>query len=1285
MNPDSGSSINTCLRVISQFVQVFDTEDNNNNYGDDDDIHRSVKDRVHGIYDDLIFREFVDLLCQLSARFKPEDTEKMVDVEFKGLRPQLNSSSSTLDESWALRDISRSSMSMDAWQLRTLMRLHTMAHLRTGLSISSISMNYFANFGTQNLLLARNYATKSIFRPTSDESESRIESLLESFRDDIGSTYEWGGNEMTAYMAIMLIDSYITVVHHTHLDSSVTNLVMQLYRWVVKVTINRELSSGSARIATAKLLQRVADFDINFGDDDKQQTKAGLLLIKMLRDQDIGVKFHLAINIGATFLRFPFVDRIDVYHDMVENLESDEMFSEGFALRAYSLMQLALASDDIRRAAMVNLLELGKFASCKLIVESCFVQIADRLYQGGLANLFFQNSSQFICSWIDFDEDIYQFPFHAFGFPDFDTWTTGVKDELVSQLINADRWDDATNLFRRTDKFENILISCLPRIVSYYYLKTTGSERETCVSDRCKAALGSGLYQSTLISNFAKCLAILVERLDDKTLNGEDFASIGLVSSSSTLSLIALPDPGPSYPETRQPCFSMLNVITAIEQLRQTLKIPLKQVWDAPKTIFVVRHLVDEAITASDTTIVISSLRRIAFVLCIADSTVNAGYPFEMLLFGLRNFIDSPAACKTALQIVKFLLSQGESYIIGHPDRLRQIVTVLLPRLQALSSTVPENPHCVYDFYNWLAGLVQITSPGHDILNNTLLLLEFMNKAPESKTGSVGQMVERLVEEDSDLWSTKELQQFALDLLSSNTVVFNERLSSIARLTAHFLDSDSVRNYLESSKLWLGLGLGTISRDIRFSISEYKPKELFSMVSGADDSCSATIFGELCKFMRLDCNISGLLEQALRDVSNTPEYCIPKTSWSDQSLMIYLSSNHIPPKVDLPDRLQFPPPSEVEAWTNLAHGFASWYKGLACSLAQHLQAPLFLALVPALDFSLEFCQAVFPYLVDQYRIQKYYDGSITNIFNAILRTTSAAAQDYLRLIIRIILFLRERSAESHDKRRQPLIDEIDYLRAAGAAVTCKMYKTALMFLEIAGKQGLRQSDTLAQRILSDVYRGLDDPDMAYALTQNATRTWNDLLDVYKLHNERAMMNDLRRARLRTKVESGVIPSFDDDDLRAVADYVRQNGYPLKFEGIAESESNNKVDEHSSVSLYKSAWRLGIWDLPALPKSKDSDTLIYSVLYQLVRSKSPAQFFPVLNSAIIRTVDLLCHDRNPIDSSKAVLSLSMFANIAYLFSSSQSPIVAGKAWGDQISRNASYGRHNLDICDLANHM
>jgi hypothetical protein len=203
---------------------------------------------------------------------------------------------------------------------------------------------------------------------------------------------------------------------------------------------------------------------------------------------------------------------------------------------------------------------------------------------------------------------------------------------------------------------------------------------------------------------------------------------------------------------------------------------------------------------------------------------------------------------------------------------------------------------------------------------------------------------------------------------------------------------------------------------------------------------------------------------------------------------------------------------------------------------------------------------------------------------------------------------------------------------------------------------------------------LDDPDVSYALSQGVTRSWNQLIHVYELHHDLEAANDLRKARLRGKVELGIFPSAADGDLLAVADQIRQNGFPLNMTDIFDGADTSSYSQETP-DIYKSAWRLGNWDLPPVTTSSHPDSLIYTVLYELVQSNITDQFFTSLNSSITRAVDQFAGSLSSTGQNKMAVCLTMLADIFEIFTAPNSSMASGRAWAKKILTHAEYGRSN----------
>ena len=1212
------------------------------------------------------FRRFASVLFELFNEVTDDDPISEIGTGFKQVTSQTTFSASQLDQDWASRDLSRSSNFIQAWRIRLLKRLGFTLLGSNGLSTwlasaMQISPSIF-------VLVADQVST-----PLDDDEQSAAD-ILYTFKTQVASTYDWGGNEMTMNAAMALVMCYLGLANRLNPQSHLSTAVQQLYRWIVKVVIKRELSSPQARVKAVHLLQAVSSVDVMYGGNESIDTSSGSLQIKLLHDIDLGVQFYAAETVRQTFLAYPEADRVYVYRQIVDRLETDELNSEAFAMRAYTLMQLALASDDIRRAAMVNLLELGKFESSKGRVQSCFAYLAGQLYQGDSRKLFGQNCSQFIYSWIEFEEDIFQFPYHVFGFDDFKEWSATVQSELISQLINANRWDDASAIYKETN-FEDILAICLPHIVAdFRLLEADSSPASDLLLERCEAALGTELFRDILNSNFALSLSFIVERLDDRTLVEDEFES----HAWATFNTMQLPPLQPNYPEPPQPAFNMRKVVLAIETHRNSLQIPYQDVWSPANVVFIFRRLIDVCRQTSDKTVQKSYLRRIAFVLCVARSTILELYVLEAVLLGIARFASKVSVYREAMCIVKYLFTTGAPLLATHPNILKQVIPPLLATFQSLQDNAPDSQQFVnHECARWLLSTVKSYPCAGGDLENMRSLLEAFSNLPLTQPKTVGEIMKLLIEEDQLLWKQPVNFSFALRFLSTASVLDLESTAVLVELVGFFLHSNEPVQYDKQSKIWLGSAIGIVSKFSFVHLPEYRP--LFPTIfeqrhqDTATARQSAILLGVI-RFSHSHPEIAGMLEQAIRSTTATTAGEIGKAGFLEPTLKCLLSP-HVSTTSWLRPRPTLPDLSDVKAWTVVKISFDEWFNKFACAIANDLGPHLFPSLIDAIDSSSSFRMAIFPLLVYEHQDRNSGSSNIVNIFNGFLSRADSVNLDFLRLIIKVILSLRERPTKSSHRVNAQILNGIDFSHAAQAAISCRMHKTSLLFLELsidARKKKVTESD---YQILSNIYRDIQDPDLIYAVSKGMNRSWDQLLDVYKLHHDREGINDLRRARLRAKVELGVEVSPEDEDLCGVANLMRNDGFPLPPITFTAKALSQSSDDSMLNGIYGSAWRLGNWDLPPLLTSGDADILLYTLIEQLVRADSAKSLFDILDLSVIRSVDRLFDGSDTDQASKINMTLRMFADLRRMYCRQRAPLETGLEWGHQILEHARFGRYS----------
>jgi serine-protein kinase ATM len=1189
-----------------------------------------------------------------------------LDQGFKPSISRLPVSSVELEENWASRDISRFDSVVQPWRIRLSRHLYYTLHGDVG--FSSWLLDTISQSTSVFIVVAQ-----EVMRPFDKFSESAVD-LIQRFKTQIASTYDWGGNELTMNAAMSLILAYLHALKEPSTESELHNAILQLYRWIVKVVINRELSSSTARLSAARLLQKISSINHKLGDDEKRDTALDSQ-IKLLRDVDMEVRFWAADSAAIIFLSFPVSSRVSAYREIVDCLETDELHSEAFAMRAYTLMQLAIASDDIRRAALVNLLELGKFESCKGRVRSCFAYLADRLYLGDPKQLYSENCSQFICSWIDFEEDIFQFPFYVFGFDTFGEWSAFEQSELTSQLINAGLWDDASSVYLPSIRFEELLSICLPQIVGDFQLLKVGRPTTSDTTlDRCEAALGSENYRSIVMSNFALSLSIIIERLDDRTLEAAVLESLGYEGASRILTAVEIPRLNANCPDPPQPAFNLQTVILAVENHCRLIGISSREVWSPGNANLVLRRLLDRCRGSFDSTIQRSHLRRIWFVLSLSGVVATEPYVLEMLLFGITELAENPAVSRDAFCILKYLCDTNVQKLAKDPSIIRCTTPRLLHSLQRLKD-LPldfELQTFLERFTRWLLDLVNSISRDRADMRATCMLVQAFTNPVMPPPATTGTMIKQLILDDSLLWEMPSILRFALRFLSYTSNICLEPTPILEDLVKFFLKHGDELQHDANSMVWLGSAIGAISKASFAQLSEkssFFPMNFELSASANESTRKSELISCIIKFGHWHPEVAGALEQSLRRMAAMIRKHELKTIFPASAARCIVSSYISNPT--LQPEISFSLLSDVSAWTSGREEFPEWFTSFVCSLARDFDDGFYSCLIDSIIISPSFRRFVFPLLVHEHQIQKPGSRYIVDIFNTLLSLTISLDRPYLRLITDIVLFLRERASKIAPSDPTQLISGIDYFQAARAAISCKMYKAALLFLELSISSGNSKVDASVRQILSDIYSHLQDPDLTSAVIKGIERTWDDLPKVYLLHHQHEGLTDLRRARLRGKIELGFHISQDDDDLLAVSNFVRKDGFPLPATQLTGDVSSLPPGASLDGSVYGSAWRLGIWDLPPLLNSEDIDSMCYSVVHRFLKGAPVNDLLDLVDVSIVRSVkQLIGKPENPL----LHVSLRLFSQLRGLFDDDTEAKDFAMSWGRQIIESAKYGRY-----------
>ncbi|CAO1638465.1 unnamed protein product [Sympodiomycopsis kandeliae] len=255
---------------------------------------------------------------------------------------------------------------------------------------------------------------------------------------------------------------------------------------------------------------------------------------------------------------------------------------------------------------------------------------------------------------------------------------------------------------------------------------------------------------------------------------------------------------------------------------------------------------------------------------------------------------------------------------------------------------------------------------------------------------------------------------------------------------------------------------------------------------------------------------------------------------------------------------------------------------------------------------------------EQERSQRNHRDDISELFTKTMQQR-AASQDVLSAIIDVHLYLRQQTPVAAD--HVPLQSDewlsTDYLLLAQQAIACKLYTTALLFLEVyrdrqAGEFHAKQ-DTISE-MLYEVYSNVEDPDSFYGIKSHDVR--RSLMQ--RSHHEEDWQKafHLHSAEFESNpIVSQVASSITRQSERDIGKSLHQMGYNRMAGMLSDATWQGGKDGHRYID-YEVAWRTEDWSLP-LPSrpSPGSGVGVMSALRALHRDRDATAIVGTIEKAL----------------------------------------------------------------------
>lgn len=293
------------------------------------------------------------------------------------------------------------------------------------------------------------------------------------------------------------------------------------------------------------------------------------------------------------------------------------------------------------------------------------------------------------------------------------------------------------------------------------------------------------------------------------------------------------------------------------------------------------------------------------------------------------------------------------------------------------------------------------------------------------------------------------------------------------------------------------------------------------------------------------------------------------------------------------DLIGYPPKRVTNFISGPNHGFDTWICRRAASICDFLAGKepdsMWVQVRQLVAVNVKLATALFPALL---HLVLHDDSSEKNKLrnnDEVENDLRKALQDdqsdrrIWRSIIQAVLYLRKRNcldfAPAVAVRSRFLGAQFGLL--AQRAVTCELYSTGLLFLELnrdlLSESGEHCEDPQLE-LFYDIYSNIEDPDSFYAISSP------DLQDslIRRLHHEgdwgRAF--ELHAANFESSLGAELSlfakPNLDHLNLSSA---LQGLGFNRLAGAMGEELGDDKASDPSESSSYEIAWRIGDWDLP----------------------------------------------------------------------------------------------------------
>ncbi|CZT03138.1 related to phosphotidylinositol kinase [Rhynchosporium agropyri] len=1034
-------------------------------------------------------------------------------------------------------------------------------------------------------------------------------------------------------------------------DSSVAEAAPQLYRWFIKV-FQKNVISPEVQKSIAELLLFLMRANPEYGIAWKKPTASPRsTLFSILQEGTINVKFCIGNQVPQIFDLFILKDHDNVFEDVFTKLPMDPNWLEGISFRLYVLAKLASRWSTLLRRCIYYIFEApGKMPNCIKHATTCLKEVASCLQVEGPREVFALFAPQLLYTWLG-NQKIEDIPFAIFGFPSLKDLVDDAQEEAAALMIMRGQDEHAQKLAKILHiEYGDLIQNCFTKIVAYsvpYDLATPLNQGEirTSGEKRIKRHIGEEVFRDCLHLHFADIIAILFNIMSSEQSVDKYFLKEQALANAGKI-MRQIKDMGIStaeLPAPQQPHFKARYLHAEIEHLCKRTGYDVRSLYTPALVVSVARKLLNGMHPALGSLYACSVLRKLRVLISLAGNTAIQGYPLEMLLHSMRQFVTDPECADDAIGITKYLMSAGAADLLQKPTFVAGLALSLSGSLRSTfdsqkASTTQESQHQstkskAQSFYAWIGEYLQEyespalksqLQPSFKKLVRSAFKSEGIGNADKDSAESE-YLIQLLKDEQrGGVLLERPSRSLALSLLSSNfrspmsfrADILGEDVLSMdyAAVVWKSCRGSSSQAYLSWAARVMGRAFAASGQVHEELLQESTLSQIKELSTSADadresQSCILSLLRELT--LGSSPLNAGLAETALRVIMSHFDGA-PHQRHLPESLLV--ASAWTPYQIPPSDLAQ-----DIEDIKSLAEVLAAgaileekWLQDLSIAVARSVpDEPLLQALVPILQKVPGFADRVFPFVVhlaistiDQ--DQRPRKDELSQAFVGWFDGSEGIKKNNLKMLLNTILYLRTQPLP-HEKSMADRSHwlSIDFLKAATAATQCGMFKTAILFAEehwsLPIKTSRRSSAVkenefgdISPEILLNIFENIDDPDMYYGVQQTASL--GAILARFDYEKDGTKSLAFRGAQYDSHIRRrNPHSALDVQSLVKALDVLNLSGLSSS---LLQAQQSVGMTPAALESMFRTARKLEQWDIP-VPSTGTNDSVTTYKTFQAV--------------------------------------------------------------------------------------